>query len=121
MRSAELKEVHETPMERRLRHRSIICHMLADLIAHCGSDAQCAHEIGRRVMSGIEWAYTGKNSDHPNEEARATRQRLITTQLVGYLVANAAGWEDALQIGVLFMRGIEEAWAEDQRDLRLVC
>jgi hypothetical protein len=117
MRSAELQKSGETALEKRLRQRSVICHMVADLIAHCGEDEECARAVGQRVMFGIEWAYTGVNRDQPGN---ALQQRLITSQLVGYLVANAAGWEDAQAIGRLFLRGIDWAWGEDQRDLRLV-
>jgi hypothetical protein len=117
MRSAELQKANETALEKRLRHRSVTCHMVADLIAHCEEDEECARAIGQLVMSGIEWAYTGVNQDQPGN---ALQQRLITCQLVGHLVANAAGREDALAIGRLFLRGIDWAWG-DQRDLRLVC
>jgi hypothetical protein len=118
MRSSELQKTNETALEKRLRHRSVTCHMVADLIAHCGTDEECARAIGPRVMNGIEWAYTGKTQDQPGN---ALQQRLLTCQLVGYLVSNAAGREDALAIGRLFLRGIDWAWGENQRDLRLVC
>jgi hypothetical protein len=117
MRSAELQKAGETALERRLRHRSVTCHMVADLIAHCGEDEECARAVGRRVMTGIEWAYTGVAQDEPGN---TLEQRQLKCQLLGYLVANAAGREDALAIGQLFLRGIDWAWG-DQRDLRLVC
>jgi hypothetical protein len=119
MRSSELRKSNETALQKRLRHRSVVCHLVADLMAHCGEDDECARAIGRRVMSGIGWAYTGVNEDRPGN---ALQQRLITCQMVGYLVSNAAGHEDALEIGRLFVRGIDWAWGEaNQRDLRLVC
>lgn len=123
MRSSELRKSNETALQKRLRHRSTICHMVLDLIAHCAEDEEDAREIGRRVMNGVSWAYTGNNSDGPAaDERRAVRQRLVTSQLVGYLVANAAGYADAQEIGRLFVRGIDWAWGEPgQRDLRLVC
>jgi hypothetical protein len=121
MRSSELRQSNETALQKRLRHRSTVCHMVLDLIAHCGEDKDDAREIGERVIHGIGWAYTGNNKDNPSEEPRVVRQRLVCSQLVGYLVANAAGKADALEIGRLFVRGIDWAWGEpDQRDLRLV-
>jgi hypothetical protein len=116
MRSAELQKANETALGKRLRHRSVVCHMVMDLIAYCGTDAECARAVGPRVMFGIEWFYTGVYRDQPGN---ALQQRVITSQLVHYLVANAAGREDALAIGRLFLRGIDWAWG-DQRDLRLV-
>jgi hypothetical protein len=119
MRSSELRKANETALQKRLRHRSVVCHLLADLMAHCGEDDECARAIGGRVLNGIKWAYTGVTDDQPGS---ALQQRLITCQMVGYLVSNAAGNEDALEIGRLFVRGINWAYGEDnQRDLRLVC
>src|SRR5262245_49537669 len=121
MRSAELQKCGETALQRRLRHRSVICHMIADLIDQCGEDGEAARAIGPRVINGLRWIYTGCHSECPSEELVAVRQRLLTNQLVGYLVLNAGGLDDALAIGRLFLRGIEWAWGPDQRDLRLVC
>jgi hypothetical protein len=119
MRSSEVRKANETALQKRLRHRLVICHMIADLIAHCGTDEECARAVGPRVMFGIEWFYTGVYRDQPSN---ALQQRLITSQLVHYLVANAAGKQDALEIGRLFVRGIDWAWGQlGQRDLRLVC
>lgn len=119
MRSSEVRKSNETALQKRLRHRSVTCHMVADLMAHCGEDDGCARAIGRRVMNWIGLAYTGVNEDPPGN---ALEQRLVAFQLVGYLVSNAAGHADALEIGRLFVRGIDWAYGEDnQRDLRLVC
>jgi hypothetical protein len=111
-----MRSAYESALEKRLRQRSVTCHMVADLIAHCGEDEECARAVGRRVMNGIKWAYTGESQDQPSN---ALQQRLLTCQLLGYLVANALGQEDALAIGQLFLRGIDWAWG-DQRDLQLV-
>jgi hypothetical protein len=123
MRSSEVRKANETALQKRLRHRSTVCHMVLDLIAHCGEDEEDARAIGRRVINGVGWAYTGVYNDSKvTGEPRAVRQRLVTSQLVGYLVANAAGKDDAQEIGRLFLRGIDWAYGEDnQRDLRLVC
>src|SRR5262245_38385244 len=122
MRSAELQKSTETALEKRLRQRSVTCHMVADLIAHCGMDEEGARAIGRRVVTGINWTCTGTNSEKPSEDRQAVQQRMITAQFVGYLMGQVTSKEDAAEIGQLFLRGIDWAWGEQvQRDLRVVC
>src|SRR5262245_24726563 len=122
MRSAELQKCNETALQKRLRHRTVVCHMVADLIGHCGEDGDDAHEIGRRVTTAVNWGYTGVNGEKIGSELPgAIRQRLITMQVAAQVVGNAAGKEDAQEIVRLFLRGIDWAWGEGQRDLRLVC
>jgi hypothetical protein len=122
MRSVEHVKNNETALQKRLRHCSVTCHIVADLIAECGEDEEAARAIGRRVMTGVSWVCTGTNSDKPSEERQAVQQRTISAQFVGYLMGQATNKEDAAEIGALFLRGIDWVWgAQAQRELRVVC